>query len=309
MGYKGRVVTNTADIQRQTITGSTSATHTLTTAAKSEQQIQLYINGVKQHDSAYTLSNDTTLVLASALVATDEMEIITFVDVGTTTIPSDGSVTTVKIGDDAVTADKLASGLANATHTGDVTGSTALTIAVDAVDIPMLSATGTADATTFLRGDNAWASAGGGKVLQFVEANYETEQTTTSATFEDLDNPQPSITLSDSSNKGLVWGCLGGVYKNPDGTGSNDMSLVFQLLRDSSVIQALGDKICNIYGSGNDGNLGIGSLSWTYLDAPGDTSSHTYKVQWKRSSDDGATIGSVSRGGAYSSIILLEIET
>lgn len=156
---------------------------------------------------------------------------------------------------------------------------------------------------------NSGTATGFGKVLQFVEANYETEQTTTSATFEDLDNPQPSITLSDSSNKVLVWGCLGGVYKNPDGTGSNDMSLVFQLLRDSSVIQALGDKICNIYGSGNDGNLGIGSLSWTYLDAPGDTSSHTYKVQWKRSSDDGATIGSVSRGGAYSSIILLEIET
>ena len=53
----------------------------------------------------------------------------------------------------------------NATHTGDVTGDTALTIAVDAVDIPMLSATGTADGTTFLRGDNVWATpAGGGDV-------------------------------------------------------------------------------------------------------------------------------------------------
>jgi hypothetical protein len=50
----------------------------------------------------------------------------------------------------------------NATHTGDVTGSTALTIAVDAVDIPMLSATGTADGTTFLRGDNVWAIPAGG---------------------------------------------------------------------------------------------------------------------------------------------------
>ena len=44
----------------------------------------------------------------------------------------------------------------NATHTGDVTGATALTIATDAVDIAMLSATGTADATTYLRGDNSW---------------------------------------------------------------------------------------------------------------------------------------------------------
>ena len=49
----------------------------------------------------------------------------------------------------------------NATHTGDVTGATALTIAVDAVDIPMLSATGTPSSTTFLRGDNAWVAVGG----------------------------------------------------------------------------------------------------------------------------------------------------
>ena len=46
--------------------------------------------------------------------------------------------------------------VSNVTHTGDVTGSTALTIAVDAVDIAMLSATGTASSSTYLRGDNAW---------------------------------------------------------------------------------------------------------------------------------------------------------
>ena len=45
----------------------------------------------------------------------------------------------------------------NATHTGDVTGATSLTISPGAVDIAMLSATGTADATTYLRGDNTWA--------------------------------------------------------------------------------------------------------------------------------------------------------
>jgi hypothetical protein len=46
----------------------------------------------------------------------------------------------------------------NATHTGDVTGDQALTIAAGAVDIANLSATGTPGATTFLRGDNAWAT-------------------------------------------------------------------------------------------------------------------------------------------------------
>ena len=49
----------------------------------------------------------------------------------------------------------------NANLTGDVTSSgNATTIATDAVDIAMLSATGTAGATTFLRGDNTWAAAG-----------------------------------------------------------------------------------------------------------------------------------------------------
>ena len=83
---------------------------------------------------------------------------------------ADDAVTTAKINDDAVDADKLANSIntdiaantakvTNATHTGDVTGATALTIATDAVDIAMLSATGTASSSTFLRGDNAWAAA------------------------------------------------------------------------------------------------------------------------------------------------------
>ena len=45
-------------------------------------------------------------------------------------------------------------------HSGDVvsTADGATVIQVDAVDIPMLSATGTASSTTFLRGDNAWVT-------------------------------------------------------------------------------------------------------------------------------------------------------
>jgi hypothetical protein len=83
---------------------------------------------------------------------------------------ADDAINTAEIVNDAVTADKLANSInteiaantakvTNATHTGDVTGATALTIATDAVDIAMLSATGTASSSTFLRGDNAWAAA------------------------------------------------------------------------------------------------------------------------------------------------------
>ena len=101
----------------------------------------------------------------------------------------DGAITIADIADDAVTEDKLANAIntaiaantakvTNATHTGEVTGATALTIAADAVDgtniadnaignehieddavgIAELSATGTASSTTFLRGDNSWVT-------------------------------------------------------------------------------------------------------------------------------------------------------
>lgn len=63
---------------------------------------------------------------------------------------TDGSITEAKLADDAVTADKLANSIntaiaantaktSNATHTGDVTGSTSLTIANDAVGADQLA--------------------------------------------------------------------------------------------------------------------------------------------------------------------------
>ena len=70
--------------------------------------------------------------------------------------------------------------------TGDVTasgtGSVAATIANSAVDIPMLSATGTPSATTFLRGDNVWATPSGASPTGYYGAFQDTTtQTAVSA--------------------------------------------------------------------------------------------------------------------------------
>ena len=84
-----------------------------------------------------------------------------------TTIPADDAVTTAMLKDDAVTAAKIEDSVnteisantakvTNATHTGDVTGATALTIAAGAVDVAMLSATGSASSSTVLYGDGTW---------------------------------------------------------------------------------------------------------------------------------------------------------
>ena len=177
MSYIGRTTNKSSDIRRFNATSSTSATHTLTWTAPNEQSLLVTINGVKQQEDAYSVSG-TILTLTSALVSTDKLEVIGINDIGTVITPAqnsvdtdkiqDDAIDTDKIQDDAVTADKLANSInteiaantakvTNATHTGDVTGATALTIAADAVDIAMLSATGTASSSTFLRGDNAWA--------------------------------------------------------------------------------------------------------------------------------------------------------
>jgi hypothetical protein len=123
------------------------------------------------------------------------MEVVGIIDIGQTIVPGTGvilnehvnasaAIDATKIADGSVTSTEfqyintLASNaqtqitantakVTNATHTGDVTGATALTIATDAVDIAMLSATGTASSSTFLRGDNAWVAAGGSNAPAF----------------------------------------------------------------------------------------------------------------------------------------------
>ena len=152
--------------------------------------VLVFIDGVRQTPTdAYSVSGVTLTTTATTPSGTDNVTVQFLGDVVDFGEPSDDSVSTAKIQDDAVTAAKLANSInteitantakvTNATHTGDVTGATALTIAADAVDIAMLSATGTADATTFLRGDNAWAAAGGDNTPSF-RAYLSTNQTGT----------------------------------------------------------------------------------------------------------------------------------
>ena len=56
-------------------------------------------------------------------------------------------------------------------------------LADDAVGIAELSATGTASSSTFLRGDNAWAEAGGGKILKVQSTQSTTNLNSTSTSW------------------------------------------------------------------------------------------------------------------------------
>jgi len=151
MPYMGKSVDNkSSEIRRFDVTSSTSATHTLSWTAPSEQSLIVTINGVKQHEDAYSVSG-TTLTLTSALVATDKLEVIGINDIGSTITPGPGSVNESQLGSDSVSTIKLQDNAITNAKMAD-----------DAVGLAELSATGTPSASTFLRGDNAWASAAAG---------------------------------------------------------------------------------------------------------------------------------------------------
>ena len=121
--------------------------------------------------ASFTTAKDTAISTNTANIASNDT------DIGTLT----GSVVQNQA-DIATNSAAIALNTAkvtNATHTGDVTGDTALTIATNAVDIPMLSATGTPNATSFLRGDNTWSVPAGGDLLA---ANNLSELTATAST-------------------------------------------------------------------------------------------------------------------------------
>ena len=86
--------------------GSTTA-FTLSTAPGSENNTQVFIDGVYQEKGTYAVSG-TTLTFSTAPPNGSSVEVTGFSEssVGT---PGDGTVTTAKLADDAVTAAKLAS--------------------------------------------------------------------------------------------------------------------------------------------------------------------------------------------------------
>ena len=128
MSYIGQAALKNSELKRFDVTSSTSATHVLSWTAPNEQSLWITINGVKQQDDAYTIAGSpTTITLSSALIATDKMEVIGVLDIGEITVVGDNTISTAKIADGAINIAKLA-------------------------------ASGTASATTFLRGDNSWTT-------------------------------------------------------------------------------------------------------------------------------------------------------
>ena len=87
-------------------------------------------------------------------------------------------------------------------HSGDVVSAAdgAMTIQTDAVDIAMLSATGTASSTTFLRGDNSWITPTDTDTTYSVGDGGLTQINFTSADNTKLDNIEAGADVTDATN-------------------------------------------------------------------------------------------------------------
>ena len=166
---------------------------------------------------------------------------------------------------------------------GTITGISTGGLNDDAIAIADLSATGTASATTFLRGDNAWAEAGGGKLLQVVSSiKTDTFTKGTSTDWLDIDG-------TDQAGSGSVWCCK----ITPSAATSKVLvlaTLAFsttyygagRLVRDSTAL-AVGDAASNrTQGTWSSGYASTGMVpvfSVPFLDSPSSTSELTYKAQ------------------------------
>ena len=149
-----------------------------------------------------------------------------------------------------------------------------------------------------------WASpAGGGKVLQVVQATSTTATTVTSTTvYGDL-GLSVSITPSSATSKVLIM-VSQSIYSTRASAGS--VGYAVQIVRDSTPVFT--PAVAN-YGSGyisysgGSGNWGINNmLNMNYLDSPNTTSAITYKTQGYTQS---SVVGQFNSAG--STIIAMEI--
>jgi len=157
----------------------------------------------------------------------------------------------------------------------------------------------TADSTQSL--GLKWAApAGGGKVLQVINATYDVEKGNSTTTYADT-FLEATITSSSATSKVLVLVSQNGVAKSVSDT-ANKLRLMrgaTQILEFESAAGYTGSALFN----------NVGSVSTNYLDSPNTTSATTYSTQFARNTAAGTVYVQAdgASGNSTSTITLLEI--
>jgi len=160
------------------------------------------------------------------------------------------------------------------------------------VSLAKLTATGTKDATTFLRGDNTFAEAGGGgKLLQIQNMTTTSGTSTTSGSFV-ATSLTDTITPSATSSKILIIAT--GNLNNTTGS-----QWTYATIAKDGTNLGNGFGMTGVYATGDNHS----ACTMTFLDSPSSTSSLTYDVRIRVT---GGT-GNWNQQVATSSLTLIEI--
>ena len=154
-GYLGNTQKISGRYTVDEFTSSGGTTYTLSKTPGAKNNIQVSAGGLVQYPSAYSVSG-TTLTLSG--VPSGQKVVVRHMG---DTIPFP------LLDDNVVTTAKIAAGAVGTTDIAD-----------DAVTLAKLSATGTASASNFLRGDNSWQEAGGGAWNVILSTNITSATTT-----------------------------------------------------------------------------------------------------------------------------------
>jgi hypothetical protein len=137
---------------KQDFTTSATTSYTLDHPVTNENEIALFINFVRQEPTTAYSASGTTLTLTSATSASDDMYCVFLGKAVQTVNPPAGSVGASQIADSSIALGKL-------------------------------SATGTKDSTTFLRGDNTFATPAGGDNTPSFSVTLSGNQSLTGSTW------------------------------------------------------------------------------------------------------------------------------
>jgi len=170
---------DTYDAHVETFTGNASTTAFTLANSTTTNACVVRINGVVQRNGTDFTVSGTTITFTTAPPNASNNVVVQYFGVGTLQVPTDASVTAVKLGTNAVTNAKVAD---------------------DAIGVAELSATGTPSNSNFLRGDNSWAEVSS---FTFTEV---AAQATTSGTSVDFTIPSGAkrftVLLNGVSNSG-----------------------------------------------------------------------------------------------------------
>lgn len=145
MGYVGNQTTNSySSMDKQVITGNGGASYTLTHAVANAQEIEVFVNNVRQEAGvAYTVAG-TALSMTGNVASSDSFYVIYQGKALQTVVPPDGSVSTGKLANNAVTMDKLAtSGTLPALDGSALTGLSAIGVGQSWSDVTSSRTSGT----------------------------------------------------------------------------------------------------------------------------------------------------------------------